>query len=414
MAASEQAESDHETLAVCWTNTWRDFNRALISPEPFSGFRWTSMLIFAAHVHLYYKTGLYRLRLHIIWRSLVPIFSVLLICLILLSYFASLRSLVEQRWCDQHFCKSIYVHDISVVYLGVMIIFNYLSSTFRSPGVALKFNEIEDKPQERRWKAIDGQGGCYAFDPLLDVSAERKRVELFKSTSWSKAGENSDDCFPSTNPTTCETCNITRPARCHHCAICQRCILHFDHHCIWLNNCVGYHNYRTFVLTLFYLMLGCWYGSTVLFRPFFDPWAAKVAEHGFRFLYSNKTGFLVIQPPGTLLYQVFTQGLEPALVVNIVYPFLFFVAVIETVFFGCHFRYILAARTTLENKIVVEREYNAFLEQKEIPSRRNPFDQGPWSNFCRVLGPRLWLAFLPVSVNPLPPFVYEIPEKKKR
>lgn len=161
-------------------------------------------------------------------------------------------------------------------------------------------------------------------------------------------------------------------------------------------------------------MLGCWYGSTVLFRPFFDPWVAKVAEHGFRFLYSNKNGFLDIPLPGTLLYQVFTQGLEPALVVNMVFPFLLFVAVVETCFLGCHFRYILAARTTLESKIVVEREYNAFLERREISSRRNPFDQGPWSNFYRVLGPRLWLAFLPIPVNPLPPFVYEIPVKKKR
>lgn len=35
-----------------------------------------------------------------------------------------------------------------------------------------------------------------------------------------------------------------------HCTICHKCVDVFDHHCIWLNNCVGRHNYMAFLALL--------------------------------------------------------------------------------------------------------------------------------------------------------------------
>lgn len=90
----------------------------------------------------------------------------------------------------------------------------------------------------------------------------------------------------------CDSCELIKPDRCHHCSVCNRlvicnfgvtvwhidflrCVLKMDHHCPWLvsiisvaliiittsddrvNNCVGFSNYKFFVLFLFYSVLLC-------------------------------------------------------------------------------------------------------------------------------------------------------------
>jgi len=61
--------------------------------------------------------------------------------------------------------------------------------------------------------------------------------------------------------TWCRTCELWRPPKSHHCTDCGQCVLGFDHHCPFVNNCVGVRNHVYF---LTFLGSVVWLGSTVM------------------------------------------------------------------------------------------------------------------------------------------------------
>lgn len=293
MEANERNLSEYEQH---WTETKQAFYRALRSTDDFNALHWVSRLFRAGLGYVYCKLGLAKLGIHRTGRSYVPFFAISLVVLVLLSYFTRLRFVILRRRCCNaekaeptcmESCKLPLLDDFFVAYVGTMILFNYTSACFRSPGVALAakyrlINSSETIPDEMKWKAAECQGGCCGVDPFLDLKKELSRTIVNKENDLGRQGPAG---FPANEWTFCEKCESTRPPRTHHCSTCDRCIMRFDHHCIWLNNCVGYNNYRQFLLALLYLTLGCCYGTAVLARPFYEPLKRQVEEHGFRFLY---------------------------------------------------------------------------------------------------------------------------------
>jgi len=63
----------------------------------------------------------------------------------------------------------------------------------------------------------------------------------------------------------CPDCQVLKTPRSRHCYQCDKCVETFDHHCPWINNCVGHNNHKVFytfivvqnfyLVSLFYLMM---------------------------------------------------------------------------------------------------------------------------------------------------------------
>lgn len=80
----------------------------------------------------------------------------------------------------------------------------------------------------------------------------------------------------------CRFCMVLQPLRARHCRECRRCVRRYDHHCPWMENCVGERNHPLFVaylaLQLVVLLWGLYLAWSGL--RFFQPWGLWLRSSG--------------------------------------------------------------------------------------------------------------------------------------
>ncbi|XP_069468683.1 palmitoyltransferase ZDHHC15 [Ambystoma mexicanum] len=81
----------------------------------------------------------------------------------------------------------------------------------------------------------------------------------------------------------CDRCQVIKPDRCHHCSVCGMCVLKMDHHCPWVNNCVGFSNYKFFLQFLGYSLLYCTYIASTVLKYFLLFWIGTLENSRSKF-----------------------------------------------------------------------------------------------------------------------------------
>ncbi|CAG9765258.1 unnamed protein product [Ceutorhynchus assimilis] len=177
---------------------------------------------------------------------------------------------------------------------------------------------------------------------------------------WTPA--NSNDCQYLQS---CGVCHGFKAPRSHHCRKCGRCVQKMDHHCPWINNCVGWGNHAHFTYFLLFATLGCLHASIVLGCSLYR------AIHRNHYLYNRIQNVPIVSL--SLLGMIITVlSLGFAIGVVIAVGMLFIV----------QFRAILRNRTGIEDWIVEKANYR----------RRNkpdqfiyPYNLDWWANIRQVL-----------------------------
>jgi len=148
----------------------------------------------------------------------------------------------------------------------------------------------------------------------------------------------------------CKKCRVPKPARTHHCSVCNRCVMKMDHHCPWVNNCVGFYNYRYFLLFLIYLAAGCAFVAVSCFKPVFS-------------------GGRLHQPHDTFLLFVFVLSLSVLFALSL---FVFW-----------HAYLVASNQTTIEFYC---NRFDASEARKEGRDWCNPYNIGIRANYEQVFG----------------------------
>ncbi|CAK8573125.1 unnamed protein product [Lathyrus sativus] len=166
----------------------------------------------------------------------------------------------------------------------------------------------------------------------------------------------------------CDKCFGYKPPRTHHCRVCRKCVLKMDHHCLWINNCVGYWNYKAFFDFIVYATIASVYSTVLFICCVFQKEWGQIKESSLKFFY--------------VMYGTMVVGLTLTLLSLT----------------GWHIYLILHNMTTIE---YYEGNRAKWLAAKTGQSYRHPYNIGAYKNITLILGPSMLKWLCPTAVSHL-------------
>ncbi|KAF6150318.1 hypothetical protein GIB67_034017 [Kingdonia uniflora] len=164
----------------------------------------------------------------------------------------------------------------------------------------------------------------------------------------------------------CQKCSCYKPPRAHHCRVCKRCVLRMDHHCIWINNCVGHANYKIFFVFNIYAVIACIHSLVLLVGSS---------------VHSNGEDEQQSESSLRTIYIISAVVLVP-------------LTMALSVLLGWHIFLISSNKTTIEYHEGVRAMW---LAKKVGNIYQHPYDLGPYDNLTSILGPSIITWVCPTS-----------------
>lgn len=147
--------------------------------------------------------------------------------------------------------------QLTTVTLGLILTLAALIRTKKGPGVVRPNQPVHStvtyySPPPDKYPSVNGR----KYEVMLTTKDQRGALDSTEAgQKESSAGKN-----------WCPVCRVVRPPRAGHCRICGMCVLRLDHHCVWINSCVGQANHLSFLLTLIFFLLTSVYGIFLVLK----------------------------------------------------------------------------------------------------------------------------------------------------
>ncbi|XP_033244549.1 palmitoyltransferase ZDHHC6-like [Drosophila miranda] len=171
----------------------------------------------------------------------------------------------------------------------------------------------------------------------------------------------------------CKVCDGYKAPRAHHCRRCKRCVLRMDHHCPWINNCIGWANQANFFYFLFFFMLGSIQSALIIgFSCYEGIYRRALLKQG------DTDGIRVVMTLRSAMACMYSLGIV--------------VGVLLATFklMQLQIKAIIWNLSEIEGWIVKKAEYRRYASSSigiAIPTFDYPYDMGVWRNILETFTP---------------------------